>query len=118
MYFSQLTIVSALALCGLATATATPARRRPANSPSNQCDTGSLQCCDSVQEATNPSMESLLGLLSVVVSDVTENVGVTCNPITVIGASGTSCSEQPVCCTDNTFNGVIALGCTAININL
>ncbi|KAF8204671.1 hydrophobin-251 [Pholiota molesta] len=31
---------------------------------------------------------------------------------------GTSCSAQPVCCTNDSFNGVVALGCTPININL
>ncbi|KAF8194688.1 hydrophobin-263 [Pholiota molesta] len=92
----------------------------PRNDPnSNQCNTGSLQCCSSVQSATAGGLVSiLLGLLGVVVGDLTGQVGVTCSPITVIGASGTSCSEQPVCCTGNTFNGVIATGCTPVNINV
>ncbi|KAF8204755.1 hydrophobin-315 [Pholiota molesta] len=107
----------AFATLALATlAAANPLRRD--SSPSNQCNTGSLQCCNSVQSATSPSIATLLGLLGVVVQGITGQVGVTCSPITVIGASGTSCSEQPVCCTDNSFNGVVALGCTPINLNL
>ncbi|KJA29773.1 hypothetical protein HYPSUDRAFT_100914, partial [Hypholoma sublateritium FD-334 SS-4] len=103
-----------LALATLAAAT--PTRRQ-----SDQCNTGSLQCCESTQDATsasNAGLLSLLDLLDIVLGDITGQVGVTCSPITGVGLSGTSCSEQPVCCTDNTFNGVIALGCSPININL
>ncbi|KAF9481861.1 hydrophobin-251 [Pholiota conissans] len=105
---------TALALVSLAAAN--PTRRN--GSPSNQCNTGSLQCCNSVQTASSPAAASLLASLGVVIQDVTALVGITCSPITVIGVSGTSCSAQPVCCTNDSFNGVIALGCTPININL
>ncbi|KJA28140.1 hypothetical protein HYPSUDRAFT_156544, partial [Hypholoma sublateritium FD-334 SS-4] len=86
--------------------------------PSNQCNTGALQCCQSVQAADTPSVATLLGLLGAAVQGITGQVGLTCNPISVIGVSGNSCSAQPVCCTDNSFNGLVALGCTPININL
>ncbi|KAH9476586.1 Fruiting body protein SC3 [Psilocybe cubensis] len=87
-------------------------------SPSNQCDTGSLQCCNSTGTASDGAISKLLGLLGIVVQDVTALVGVNCTPITVIGAGGDSCTAQPVCCTNNSFNGVVALGCTPINLNL
>nr|BAB84545.1 hydrophobin-251 [Pholiota nameko] len=113
----QFTKMSAFATLALATlAAATPTRRN--DSPSNQCNTGSLQCCNSLQSANSASLAGLLGLLGVVVGTITGQVGVTCSPITGVGVSGTSCSEQPVCCTNNAFNGVIALGCSPININL
>ncbi|KAF8898036.1 hydrophobin [Gymnopilus junonius] len=83
-----------------------------------QCTTGSLQCCDSTSSSTDPGIASLLSLLGINVQDISALVGVTCSPITVVGAGGTSCSEQPVCCTNNSFKGVVALGCTPININL
>jgi len=87
---------------------------------SAQCNVGSQQCCSSVQSASSPStaLLSLLTLLGIDVGSLTGQVGVTCSPITVIGASGTSCTAQPVCCTDNSFNGLVALGCTPINLNL
>ncbi|KJA22758.1 hypothetical protein HYPSUDRAFT_40550 [Hypholoma sublateritium FD-334 SS-4] len=108
-----------LALPVLAAATAVP-RNDPTSGPSNQCNTGSLQCCQSTQSASSPStlLSIIFGLLGVVVDGLTGQVGVTCSPITVVGVSGTSCTAQPVCCTNNSFNGLIALGCTPININL
>lgn len=59
-------------------------------SPSNQCNTGSAQCCQSTGQATDPSIATLLGLLGVAVQGVTALVGVTCSPISIIGVSGTS----------------------------
>ncbi|KAH8109101.1 hydrophobin, partial [Phellopilus nigrolimitatus] len=82
------------------------------------CDTGSLQCCQSVQSAGSPSAANLLGLLGVVAQGVDVPVGITCSPISVIGVGGDSCTADPVCCENNTFNGVVALGCTPINVGL
>ncbi|TFK65760.1 fungal hydrophobin [Pluteus cervinus] len=86
--------------------------------PASQCNTGSIQCCDSVESANSASAVALFGLLGIVVSDVEALVGITCTPITVIGAGGNSCSAQPVCCENDTFKGVVAIGCTPINLNL
>ncbi|KAF9483031.1 fungal hydrophobin [Pholiota conissans] len=112
--FARASSVFVLALPVLAVANVLPRQ-------SNQCNTGSLQCCQSTQSAASAStglLSGLLSLLGVVVGDLTGKIGVTCSPISVVGVSGTSCNEQPVCCTNNSFNGVIALGCTPININL
>ncbi|KAK7444490.1 hypothetical protein VKT23_015171 [Stygiomarasmius scandens] len=103
-----------LAVSALATlAAATPLETRQ-----GQCNTGPIQCCNSVQEANSSGLAGLLGLLGVVLGPITGQVGVTCSPISVIGVGGNSCSAQPVCCENNSFNGIIALGCTPININL
>ncbi|KAF8895186.1 fungal hydrophobin-domain-containing protein [Infundibulicybe gibba] len=102
----------------LAAATAVPRTTTP-TTPASQCNTGDLQCCNSTQESSNTSvgLTSLLGLLGVVIGDLTGQVGVTCSPVTLIGLAGNSCSAQPVCCSDNNFSGLVALGCTPININ-
>ncbi|KDR84004.1 hypothetical protein GALMADRAFT_133382 [Galerina marginata CBS 339.88] len=105
----KLSIFASIALATLAAAT--PARRNP-----SQCDTGSLQCCDSVQQADSAAASKILALLGITVQDVTALVGLTCTPITVIGAGSDSCTAQPVCCTDNSFHGVVALGCSPINL--
>jgi len=92
------------------TVTATP-------TPS-QCNVADQQCCNSVQDSSSSIVALLLELLGIAVGSVTGQVGVTCSPLTVIGLSGDSCNASPVCCSNNSFNGVIAIGCTPININL
>ncbi|GLB40806.1 putative hydrophobins [Lyophyllum shimeji] len=86
--------------------------------PTNQCNAGELQCCNSVQDAKSKDIAGLLSVLGLVAQAVTGQVGVTCNPISGIAIGGNSCTAQPVCCTNNSFNGVVALGCTAVNVNL
>ncbi|KAF4621216.1 hypothetical protein D9613_000092 [Agrocybe pediades] len=113
----QFKLATALAFVTLAAATVTPVRRT-GTEPASQCNTGDLQCCSSVQSASSPSVAGLLGLLGIVVGSVTGLVGATCSPISAIGIGGNSCSAQPVCCSNNTFNGVVALGCTPVNLNL
>ncbi|TFK35353.1 fungal hydrophobin-domain-containing protein [Crucibulum laeve] len=117
---SSMIAFAALALPILATATAVPRWETPAPTPASQCTTGDVQCCDSTQDSQNlsTSLDSLLGLLGVVVGDLTALVGVTCSPITAIGVGGTSCSSQAVCCSNNSFKGVVALGCTPVNLSL
>ncbi|GLB42274.1 putative hydrophobin [Lyophyllum shimeji] len=83
-----------------------------------QCNTGTLQCCNSVQDASSPAVGLLAGLLGIVLGPITGQVGLTCNPISVIGVGGNSCSAQPVCCTGNSFSGLLVLGCTPVNINV
>ncbi|KDR81105.1 hypothetical protein GALMADRAFT_20915, partial [Galerina marginata CBS 339.88] len=86
--------------------------------PASQCNTGDLQCCNSVQSANSPSIAGILGLLGIVVGSITGQVGVTCSPISAVGVGGNSCAAQPVCCSNNSFNGVVAIGCSPVNINL
>ncbi|PPQ87946.1 hypothetical protein CVT25_001131 [Psilocybe cyanescens] len=120
----QFKVLSALAFATLAAATVAPVRRNGGGDgggstiPASQCNTGDLQCCNSAQAANSAAASAALGLLGIVVQDVTALVGLTCNPISVIGVGGNSCTAQPVCCTNNSFNGVVALGCTPVNINL
>ncbi|KAF8808389.1 fungal hydrophobin [Phlegmacium glaucopus] len=85
--------------------------------PASACNTGELQCCNSAQLPTAPAVTTILGPLGISASSISGLVGLTCSPISVIGGSA-SCSAQPVCCTDNSFNGVVALGCNPVNLSL
>ncbi|EGN94177.1 hypothetical protein SERLA73DRAFT_115110 [Serpula lacrymans var. lacrymans S7.3] len=115
--FSRVSAVSFTLLFALL-ATASPTPEIVARD-TNQCNTGSISCCNSVQSVSNPGVASLLGLLGVVVGDITGQVGVGCSPITVIGAgSGSTCDQQPVCCTGNQFGGLINIGCSPITLGL
>ncbi|KAH9475718.1 Fruiting body protein SC3 [Psilocybe cubensis] len=87
-------------------------------SPASQCNTGGLQCCNSTGTANSDAISKILGLLGIVVQDVTALVGVNCSPISVIGIGGNSCTAQPVCCTNNSFGGLVALGCSPVDLNL
>ncbi|KAJ3504774.1 hypothetical protein NMY22_g17809 [Coprinellus aureogranulatus] len=70
---------------------------------------GLIQCCNSVGHANDGLVGLLLGLLGIVVKDLTVLIGVTCSP------NPPTCNSQLVCCTNNGFNGVVAIGCTPVN---
>ncbi|KIJ57419.1 hypothetical protein M422DRAFT_149325, partial [Sphaerobolus stellatus SS14] len=75
------------------------------------------QCCNSVTSASDPLTAALLGLLGIVLQSVDVLIDTRCTPITVIGVgSGANCTQQPVCCTDNNFNGLVNIGCTPISL--
>ncbi|PAV22587.1 hydrophobin [Pyrrhoderma noxium] len=109
MMIKKFAAVASLAVLAVATPTPT----------GGQCNTGPVQCCQSVQDSGSGGLVStLLGLLGVVLDGVNVPIGLTCSPISVIGLGGNSCTAQPVCCDNNSFNGLIAIGCTPINIGL
>lgn len=84
MQFSVLSAFATLALATFAVATSN------GDGPSNQCNNGAIQCCQSVQDASTPGVASILGLVGAVVQGVTGQVGLTCSPITAIGLGGNS----------------------------
>ncbi|TBU30085.1 fungal hydrophobin [Dichomitus squalens] len=111
--FSRLAAFVVVALPILAAATPLEGRNEPASS----CATAPVQCCDTVEKASDPSISKELGLLGVVVQDVDALVGLTCSPITVIGVgSGSSCSANAVCCDDNSFGGLVSIGCVPVDL--
>ncbi|KIJ67320.1 hypothetical protein HYDPIDRAFT_25785 [Hydnomerulius pinastri MD-312] len=111
--FSRLSTIATAAFAVLAVATPHVARQ------SSECNTGSISCCNSVQDANSSAVTLLAGLLGIVLGDLTGQVGLGCTPITVIGVgSGATCTQEPVCCTGNSYNGLINLGCSPINLNL
>ncbi|SJL06634.1 related to Fruiting body protein SC1 [Armillaria ostoyae] len=89
----------------------------PGTTPS--CNTGPVQCCNSVQSSSAPGVGFLLGLLGIVLGGNTQ-VGLGCSPLSVVGLlnSGAQCSQQTVCCENNDFNGLVNVGCTPINLAL
>lgn len=104
-------------------------RSSPSGSPGGQCNTGPVQCCNSVTTADHSSTSTLLGLLGLVL-DPSILVGLKCSPLSAIGLGGNSwwasshclhrfsihwmscSSQQPVCCENNTYNGLIVIGCS------
>ncbi|KAH6899212.1 hydrophobin-315 [Coprinopsis sp. MPI-PUGE-AT-0042] len=85
------------------------------------CNGGEVQCCNSAQTKESMTWEhkTLMSILKIDIGDVTGLVGVGCSGVNVAGIGGGSkCTQQKVCCSNNNFKGVVALGCTPINISL
>ncbi|TFK65625.1 fungal hydrophobin [Pluteus cervinus] len=111
--FSKVVSVALLPL--LASAAVLP---RQTQGPTGNCNTGSVQCCNSVQSSSATSVTQLAGLLGIDLGSITGLIGLSCSPLSILGAGGNSCSAQPVCCTGNSFGGLLSLGCNPINLNL
>ncbi|KAJ7704937.1 fungal hydrophobin-domain-containing protein [Mycena rosella] len=109
--------VAALLTGVLGATTVTVTAPAPTITSISQCNTGDAQCCNTVVSASDPQVGPILGLLGIVLSDSTISVGLDCTPITIIGiGQGANCAQQPVCCTNNGFNGLISIGCTPISL--
>ncbi|KAI0667367.1 hypothetical protein C8Q78DRAFT_1156266 [Trametes maxima] len=111
--FAALTVTLALALAG--TVSAMPSWSQS----SSQCDTGSVQCCQDVQHASNSDALSMFGALSFLDGlDPSTPVGVSCVPIDTATAGGSqSCTASPMCCSGNSY-GSFSVGCSPIPLTL
>ena len=76
--FSKLSVVATLAILAVATAA-------PNSPPPASCSTGAIQCCNTVEKASDPAAAAILASIGVVVQDVNALVGLTCSPVTVVG---------------------------------
>ncbi|OBZ77189.1 Hydrophobin-B [Grifola frondosa] len=88
-----------------------------ATSANSQCNTGPIQCCQSVQQANSAAGTALLSMLGVVLNDPTVLIGGQCSPISAVGVgSGSECNAHPVCCTNNNVGGVLSVGCVPVQL--
>ncbi|KAI0371974.1 fungal hydrophobin [Pilatotrama ljubarskyi] len=112
MMFSRIAAFAFGALPILAAATPLATR-----GDSGFCSTGPIQCCQSTEQANSIEGSLILGLVGVVLGDVTGLIGLQCSPINVIGvASGSSCKAQAVCCQNNNVGGLISIGCVPVSL--
>ncbi|KAM0369635.1 hypothetical protein HYE67_002271 [Fusarium culmorum] len=80
---------------------------------SRQCIApASLQCCLSVGKANDAPVSLLLGLLGIVIKDLSTPIGMTCSSTPNAGAC--VANRTPVCCSDTSHGGLIAIGCTPV----
>jgi len=98
------------------TAPSTTVTVEPAPTTVSQCNTGPVQCCNSVQPASSEAAAGIIGLLGIVLQNANVLVGLQCSPLNVVGLGGSTCKSQAVCCQNNTYNGLINIGCSPINL--
>ncbi|KAH6899500.1 hydrophobin-251 [Coprinopsis sp. MPI-PUGE-AT-0042] len=109
------------ALLALALASTVIAGGQPTKTEYEQCNGGTVQCCNSTQDSKNLSqdVQGLIAGLGIKVSQLTGQVGLGCSGVKVLAiGGGSSCTQQKVCCSNNNFNGFVAIGCTPINISV
>ncbi|KAF8128626.1 hypothetical protein EV363DRAFT_1297622 [Boletus edulis] len=101
MFIHPSTILfSVIALVGVATAVPTALEART----SSTCNSGSVNCCQSVQSSSSSVIIELFGFLGLPMPAGNTQIGLTCSPVTLGGTStGSICTQQTVCCTGNTF---------------
>ncbi|KAI9059491.1 hypothetical protein FKP32DRAFT_1141425 [Trametes sanguinea] len=87
--------------------------------PPGECNTGSIQCCDQVQDAKSEQMSGIMSSLGIDPLSVTGLAGTSCSPIDILTlGGGDSCTQMPVCCNNNTYQGLINIGCVPILMQL
>ncbi|PPR04604.1 hypothetical protein CVT24_011760, partial [Panaeolus cyanescens] len=76
-----------------------------------------IQCCNSLNDVSNVDATNIAALIGVAVSDLTGQIGLQCNPVTVIGVgAGANCASAPVCCEKNFQNQLVGINCTPITV--
>ncbi|XP_006461640.1 hydrophobin [Agaricus bisporus var. bisporus H97] len=118
--FARITTILTVLFFAMLAAASVVRRTDPPPATGDECTAvgGDISCCNSLQEASDPVVTLLAGLLGIVLGPVEGLIGLTCNPISVIGG-GNDCSSQTVCCTGNNFSGgLLVVGCSPINLSL
>ncbi|KAI6104124.1 hypothetical protein EDD16DRAFT_1485040 [Pisolithus croceorrhizus] len=87
----------------------------------NQCNTGTLQCCEQVQQPLLASdMQQFLSAFGLVnaLARVTGLIGVDCRPASVLGTgNGAQCNTQPVRCASDQMMGAVNMGRIPLSVN-
>ncbi|KAG7446027.1 hydrophobin 2 [Guyanagaster necrorhizus] len=109
---------SSIFICALAAVNTLAATRSSAIAARDSCSVGSLQCCTYVQTPQEEPAQTLIALLGIPTAGLTGDVGITCDPVTVIGPGTFQCNKQLACCTGTNYNGIVVLGCTPITLSL
>ncbi|PPR08034.1 hypothetical protein CVT24_010833 [Panaeolus cyanescens] len=113
--FSKLSVVFALAFGALSVSAG--GYYTDSNGIDYSCNSGPVQCCNSLNDVSNVDATNIAALIGVAVSDLTGQIGLQCNPVTVIGVgAGANCASAPVCCEKNFQNQLVGINCTPITV--
>ncbi|KAG2143528.1 fungal hydrophobin [Suillus bovinus] len=82
-----------------------------------QCNTGNIQCCESATTVQKYNANAIKSGLATIPTDVTGLVGLECSPLIVVaGGAGCEASQEPMCCSNEEYNGVVNVGCSPISL--
>nr|AHZ18298.1 hydrophobin 2 [Tricholoma vaccinum] len=87
----------------------------PIPGTSGQCNTGPVQCCNSVYQSQSAESALIASIVGLNLQGITGSIGTQCSPISAVGV-GSNHSQQPVCCENNNYNGLIVVGCSPVNL--
>ncbi|PVG02902.1 hydrophobin [Serendipita vermifera] len=82
----------------------------------NNCNIGQAYCCDQTYDSSDENFLSMWSFLGIVAPVEGPKVGVQCNPISNIVGDVKGCQASAVCCSGNSFNGLVNVGCNSINV--
>lgn len=75
-------------------------------------------CCDSTTTAGATGIASLLASIGVPVQGANVPIGLGCSPLTIVGVSGTSCTNDPVTCDQVESTSLVGINCTPLDASL
>ncbi|KAF9048332.1 hypothetical protein BDZ89DRAFT_1126904 [Hymenopellis radicata] len=101
-------VIASLVVLASASSYAPASGYAPAKEAPN-CLIGTAQCCNKVEgAASSRTVNALLGLLGTVLEVLDVQVGITCAGVD----EDPECRKgEFVCCLDNSYDGVISVGC-------
>ncbi|KAI0823839.1 fungal hydrophobin [Trametes gibbosa] len=88
----------------------------PLLAAAQNCNTGPIQCCNSVESANSAAGAALLSALGVALQDVSAQIGLDCSPLSVVGVGAAACGAHPVCCENNDVGGLVSVGCVPVEL--
>ncbi|KAL1746459.1 fruiting body protein SC1 [Schizophyllum fasciatum] len=110
-----------LALPLLASAGAVPSGKPhggKGGAEAGKCNSGPVQCCNEVYDIANTDHhDAISGLLGLDLGGLSGLIAARCSPLSVVGiGGGCQASATAVCCKDVSQNGLVNLGCDAVDV--
>ncbi|KAI0668309.1 fungal hydrophobin-domain-containing protein [Trametes maxima] len=89
----------------------------PILAAAQSCNTGPVQCCNTIQSSDSDAGATILSLIGAALGDVTAQIGLGCTPVSAIGVgAGNACNANPVCCENNNVGGLVSVGCVPVSL--
>ncbi|KAL1947132.1 hypothetical protein VTO73DRAFT_14093 [Trametes versicolor] len=86
----------------------------PILAAAQSCNTGPVQCCNSLEKSDSAAGTAILSTLGLGLGDVTGQIGLQCSPLSAVAVGSSSCKSSPVCCQNNNVGGAVSVGCVPI----